>query len=122
MKLMLLLAAIALSFSGCASLLHSNCENTVKVEVRSPNSKYVATTFERNCGATTDFSTIVDLRESSAKFKDVDSSVVVVKGQHKLDLVWDGNAKLRIECRDCRAEDIFKHESSWEGIAIDFVH
>src|ERR1700694_3345032 len=95
MKVLLLLASIALWFGGCAFLLHSNCEDTVKSEIQSPDSKYVATLFERNCGATTDFSTIVNLRESSVKFKGDDFGIVTVKGQHKIDLVWDGNTKLR---------------------------
>ena len=117
-----LLATIALCFGGCAFLLHSNCENTVKSEIHSPDSKYVATLFERNCGATTDFSTIVNLRESSASFKDDDLGIVIVKGQHKLDLVWDGNTKLQLECHDCRAEDIFKQERTWKDIDISFLH
>jgi hypothetical protein len=78
----------------------------------------VATLFERNCGATTDFSTIVNLRESSVKFKGDDLGAVIVKGQHRIDLVWDDNTRLRLQCSDCRPEDIFKQERSWKEVEI----
>ncbi|MEK6280524.1 MAG: hypothetical protein AABN95_09255 [Acidobacteriota bacterium] len=60
----LLFAVIVLAASGCAFLLRSSCENTVRSEIKSPDGKYVVTLFERNCGATTDFSTIVSLRDT----------------------------------------------------------
>src|SRR3954452_16600382 len=44
-----------------------DCVNTVKQQVKSPDGKYMATAFVRNCGATTDFSAQVDLREGSSK-------------------------------------------------------
>jgi hypothetical protein len=121
-KPLVLVAAIALSLSGCTFLLHSNCENTVKSEIQSPDGRYAATLFERNCGATTDFSTIVSLRESSVRFKGDDLGVVIVKGQRKLDLVWDSNTKLRLRCHDCRADDIFKQERTWKDIDISLVN
>ncbi len=121
-KPVLLFVSITLFLSGCAFLLHSSCENTVKSEIRSPDGKYVATLFERNCGATTDFSTIVNLRESSVKFKGDDLGIFIVKGVHALDLVWNGNTKLRLECHDCPADDIFKQERSWRDIEISLVH
>ena len=68
--------------------------------------------------ATTDFSTIVNLRERSAKFKGDDLGIVIVKGQHRIDLVWDGNTRLRLQCSDCRPEDIFKQERSWKDVEI----
>lgn len=117
-KPVFLVVPITLFLSGCAFLLHSSCENTVKSEVRSPDGKYVATLFERNCGATTDFSTIVNLRESSVKFKGDDLGAVIVKGQHRIDLVWDDNTRLRLQCSDCRPEDIFKQERSWKEVEI----
>jgi hypothetical protein len=81
----------------------------------------MATVYERDCGATTDFSTIVNLRESSAKFNGDDLGSVIVKGQHRIDLIWDGNTKLRLQCRDCRQDEIFKQERSWKDVEITLV-
>lgn len=118
---LLLFAVIGLASSGCAFLLRSSCENTVKSEIKSPDGKYIVTLLERNCGATTDFSTIVSLRESSTEFKPDDLGVFVVKGQTKIDLTWEGNTRLRLQCQNCRADDIFKQERSWKGVEIFFV-
>jgi hypothetical protein len=119
---LLLFAFIGLASGGCAFLLRSSCDNTVRYEIKSPDGKYVVTLFERNCGATTDFSTIVSLRESSTEFKADDLGIFVVEGQPKIDLAWDGNTRVRLQCQDCRADDIFKQERSWKGIEIFFVH
>lgn len=117
---LLLFAVLGSTFSGCAFLLRSSCGNTVKSEVRSPDGKYIATLFERDCGATTDFSTIVSIRESSTEFKPDDLGVFVVKGQPKIDLAWDGEAGLRLHCKACRAEEIFRQQRAWKDINISF--
>ena len=122
MGVFLLFAMIALADSGCAFLLHSSCENTIKLEVKSPDGKYVATLFERNCGATTDFSTIVNLRELSMKFDADNSGVFVVKGQPKIDLTWDSHTSLRLQCQHCRVDDIFKQERTWKDVNISLSH
>lgn len=118
---LLLFAVIGLGSSGCAFLLRSSCENTVKSEIKSPDGKYIVALFERNCGATTDFSTIVSLRESSTELKSDDLGIFVVKGQPRIDLAWEGNTRLRLQCQDCRTEEIFKQERTWKDIHISFV-
>jgi len=115
---LLLLLPLAFTLGGCGFLLRSGCDNTIKSEKRSPDGKYVATLFERNCGATTDFSTIVQLHESSEKLKGDDLGILVVKGQHEIDLTWDGNSSLRLQCNDCRSDDIFKQERKWKDVEI----
>lgn len=113
--------AVAGAVAGLASLFASDCEDTIKTEIRSPNGKYTATVFERDCGATTDFSTIINLRESSAKFRGDDLGAVIIKGQHRIDLVWDGNRRLQLQCSDCRPEDIFKQERNWKDVEISLA-
>jgi hypothetical protein len=122
MKVIALILLVGLGTVALGLFFASDCEDTIKTEVKSPDGKYVATLYERDCGATTDFSTIVNLRDSSARFKGDDLGVVILKGQHKLDLVWDGNRKLRLQCHDCRTDDIFKQEKVWKDIDISFLH
>jgi hypothetical protein len=122
MKLIALILIVGLGIVALGLFLASDCEDTVKTELKSPDGKYVATLYERDCGATTDFSTIVNLRDSSASFKGDDLGIVIVKGQHKLDLVWDSDRKLRFQCHDCRIEDIFKQEKTWKDVDISFLY
>jgi hypothetical protein len=57
-----LLGLTLLALTGCGP----DCANMVKQEAKSPDGKYVATAFVRNCGATTDFSAQVDLRKAGS--------------------------------------------------------
>lgn len=122
MKVIILILLVGLGTVALGLFLASDCEDAIKIEAKSPDGKYVATLYERDCGATTDFSTIVALRDHSANFKGDDLGVVIVKGQHKFDLVWDGNTKLHLQCHDCRSDEIFKEEKTWKNVEISFVH
>lgn len=119
--IILIVLVVGLGTVALGLFLASDCEDTIKLEAKSPDRKYVATLYERDCGATTDFSTIVNLREDSANFNGDDLGIVIVKGQHKLDLVWDGNTKLQLQCHDCRPDDIFKQERTWKDVQISLV-
>jgi hypothetical protein len=116
---MILFVVIVLAVCGLATLLvFHGCEDTIKAEAKSPDGKYTATIYERDCGATTDFSTILNLRESSAKFNGDALGPIVVKSQHTIDIVWDGNTRLRLQCNDCQPEQIFKEEMRWKNVEI----
>lgn len=122
MKILGLVIALALGVFGLTRLLTGDCEDAIRTEIRSPDGKYTATLYERDCGATTDFSTILNLRESLTKFKGNDLGPIIVKGQHRIELAWDGNTRLRLQCSDCRPEEIFKEERGWKDIEISFGH
>lgn len=94
-KVIVLIHEVGLGAVAFGLFLASDCEDTTETEVKSPDGKYVATLYERDCGATTDFSTIVKLRESSASFKGDDLGTFVVNGQPKIHLTWDSNTRLR---------------------------
>lgn len=119
MKTIVLVSVFVLAVCGLATLfIFQGCEDTIKADVRSPDGKYTATVYERDCGATTDFSTIVSVREGFAKFKGDALGPVIVEGQHRIDVIWDGNTRLRLLCQDCRESEIFKQERSWQGVVI----
>ena len=111
-KLTLLLLCMPLG--GC-KVLSSGCEDAVLKETASPHMRYTATVYERDCGATTDFSTIVNLRERSVRFKGDSFGPFIVKGRHNLEVSWETNTKLRLECKDCRSEDVFREDKGVEG-------
>ena len=64
--------------------------------------------FVRDCGATTDFSTIISLHGSSSSFKEQDHFVFVIKGRAKIELLWTGPRQLSVKCPTCQAGDIYK--------------
>lgn len=105
--------------SGC---LDTSCSYTVLKQETSPDSKYVATVFESNCGATAPFVQHVLLREASESFdgEKVDNVVFIVRGRSVVDVRWLGTQRIVIR-RVPNHDDIFKEEESFRGITISYV-
>jgi hypothetical protein len=74
------------------------CGNEDDVRVASPDGKHVAHSYLRNCGATTDYVTIVDLE---APGYSQGATAYSADGAHELSLRWASPQELHIECRGC---------------------
>lgn len=113
---MIVLSLIAV-IAGCAP----DCGNDVFREVASPDRKHIATVFERNCGATTDYVRVVMIRDKSDRFDgdDVDEFIFTMQGRHNVDVRWV-NANHLVIVRPERTQDIFKNRDSWKGIKITY--
>jgi hypothetical protein len=112
------LSLILLSNLVCCGCLTIRCSDDVKANSSSPDDKYIATLYERNCGATTDFTTIVNLRSSKEKFDSEKGDIVIIEGRRQVNILWKDERTLQVECKDCRSEDMFKRESVWGDIEI----
>lgn len=76
---------------GCLSLLallsfifpdFDPCVNDMVGQVQSPDGQFKAVIFERDCGATTDFSTQVSIVPTSTPLPDTAGNVFVADGNH----------------------------------------
>ena len=107
---------------GCAVPFSDRCDDRINHEVASDDSRYIATLYVRNCGATTDYSSIVSVRERTSKFDgDADQNIVfVVKVRPDIAVNWGSPNEIRIQCHGCVNSDIFKHESSWKTVKISY--
>ena len=74
------------------------CGNEADVRVHSPDGKHVAHSYLRNCGATTDYVTMVDLETRGDSFG---VNAYSAAGTYNLTLRWASSQELRIECRGC---------------------
>lgn len=90
---------------GCARLM---CDDAVNSEVRSPDGVLVATWFTRNCGATTDYATTVNIHQAGSSFRDDSGTVFVAEGRHHLDVKWPDAKHLSIECDGCNRAQVFR--------------
>jgi hypothetical protein len=76
----------ALVLAGMAALFSSAfddmCGNEILADIPSPNGALRAVVFERDCGATTDFSTQVTILPVDAKLPDEGGSVFVADTNH----------------------------------------
>jgi hypothetical protein len=119
-KCLKLTLGLILAFAGCRGITWTPCEDTVKSEENSPSGRYIATIFERDCGATTDFSTIVNMRAATEKFDGDRDTIFIVKGQPRMVLVWKDNSTLNINCDDCKTNAIFQRADSWQDVRIAY--
>jgi hypothetical protein len=76
------------------------CGDTELEAVASPAGTFTAVAYTRDCGATTQFVTRVDMRTHGYKVSR-SHTVLIVEGQPRLTLNWISDSSVRISCRDC---------------------
>lgn len=91
------------------------CGNTTRRELASPDGKYTATSFIRDCGATTGFSPQVHLRQTGEKL-DSTGNVFIGNRSDEIEIYWLSSDHLVI-VSDC---EIIHHISRYEGIRVSF--
>ena len=104
------LLAVGIGLIGVLYLLTRDmCGNEVVTEIRSPDGRHKAVEFERDCGATTDFSTQVSVIKSEKRLGSDDagnaftadsnhgSVPVHAAGVMELDIKWLNSNTLQIE-------------------------
>jgi hypothetical protein len=115
------LLGIALFAIGCCTLVGCNiCSDDVLSRSTSPDGALVATLFQRDCGATTDYSTIVNVGGPSDSFKGEKGRVFVVKGQKHVTVKWTDNRALVIECDSCSRSTVFRQVTALGDIDIAY--
>lgn len=99
-----------------------DCGDEVLSEAPSPSGKYIATVFERDCGATTDYASIVSVRDSSADFDgdDEESYVFTIDGRYKIDIQWDDERELVVTGLKA-SEDIVVQLEVWRDVKIRYT-
>jgi hypothetical protein len=117
--ILVLLALVAHRVITIASLAYMKCDDRVIQSTPSASGEYVASSFVRNCGATSAFVTYVSLRHASQPFQPAkDSSVVSIANRCPVTLAWSGN-ELRINVpKSCYVES---EERSWGPVKIAVV-
>jgi hypothetical protein len=93
-----LLIGIAAYYYVRLSALSFTCSASVLSEAISPDGKYIATVFERNCGATSPFVRTVTVRSKGTRFQAEDENawVFVTEDQPKVGITWSDTRQLTI--------------------------
>ena len=86
---------LLLLLSACSSDL---CGSTIIKESVSPGQKYIATVYEWDCGATTSFNRVINLRSYDSDFDggDQDDWVYSLEGQLDVDVMWMSKDELKV--------------------------
>lgn len=91
--------------TGCARF---GCKESVESQAKAPDGILVATSVVRDCGATTDFGTSVNLHRTDHGFDDAAGDIFVAMGRHHLNLKWMDADHLTIQCEDCNRKQVSK--------------
>jgi hypothetical protein len=103
--------------TGCASFI---CGNDIIQEAISPDGQFIATVFERDCGATTPYYRIVSLRKAKRSFdtEAKDDWVFNIKWQPEIKVLWTSHNNLSIYYGGGGSEPIMA--SSWKEVKISY--
>jgi len=114
-------AMVLLTLHGCGRAA-PDCSDETKFEVKSPSGHYIATWYERDCGATTNFANIVRLRDSTDRLDPQDHSgdVFVSSGQPRLALEWVNEDTLHIRCVECGNAKILERRDNWREVKVEY--
>jgi hypothetical protein len=112
--------AILVALAVAALVMGCGCSNKVIAEADSPDGTLRATVFERDCGATTDFSRIVSITGKEEDYTRENSFVFVVEGEKDIQLKWTGRRQLSVECRACTNTVVFKQLIALRKVEIAY--
>jgi hypothetical protein len=94
---------LVLVIGGCefflSSLFNGMCGNEIFQEVYSPDNEYKAIVFQRDCGATTGFSTQISILKASAKLPDKPGNIFTMDGHPdwtEVKINWETNRLVSI--------------------------
>lgn len=85
-------APVMFLLSGCGV-----CDNTISQTVRSPDGQLKAVIFQRECGATTGFSTQISVLAADETLPDDSGNVFVESKGVSIEVVWQGSRHLIIK-------------------------
>ena len=98
------------------------CDDEIQQKVDSPNGKFEAVVYYRDCGATTSIATHVGIKRNGL-FSEFDS-VLVIDGKPVIALRWIGNEALEVESNYplLRSnDDIYTFKENFDGIRINYI-
>lgn len=97
-----------------------SCANKLLQEINSPDSKYSAYVYERDCGATTELVTHVGLKlYGNETYFSEQARVLTFEGTNRLNISWRSNRELIIGHPRVW---IYINKSVWNDVNITYTH
>ncbi len=94
------------------------CANSVVTTATSPNGKWEVVVFERNCGATTGFSSQISLIEASEELDNEAGNIYIAEGYPKdYKVTWKSNDYVKISGTKSYN---FKKEAQLYGVQFSY--
>lgn len=98
------------------------CSNELINEVASPDAKYTASLFERDCGATTPYIRVIALRPSNESFtpENTNSWVFTIHDQSDVKISWITKTELNISFSGTNDEPT--QRKKWKDVILSYNH
>ena len=111
---------VTLLFISLASCNKDLCGNELVCEVASPDGRYIASLFERDCGATTPQISVVNLRLSDAEYapEEIDDWIFTIHGQSDVKVSWVVDGQLKIKYS--RTGDKPTQRLKWRDVSVSY--
>lgn len=109
----LVVAVACLLVAACGP----ECAEDVVASEGSPDGRYVATVFVRNCHATSPFVTIVSIRPGDEAFDPDGPYVFSLHGRAPVSVRWDSATQLTVTHP---AERVYRSAESWRGVRVRY--
>jgi hypothetical protein len=114
---------------ACIVLYGCGCENDIVSEIKSPDEKLKVVVFERDCGATTNFSTQISILRSAQSLPSGAGNLFIAddnnhavplgsKGTIKITLNWESSASLSISYP--KNAHVFLKNLNEVGVAVKY--
>ena len=113
-RIVLATLGVVAFLSGCDSA----CGNKPLISQSSPSGKYQVVVFNRDCGATTGFSTHVSIRESNGALPNDAGNVLILDGTVQLSLRWITESRVAI--KGVGGAKVFKQERIVGGVEVAY--
>ncbi len=111
----IIIIGIGISIWAMGSAFEVQCENHILSQYLSPDKSLKAIVFQRDCGATTGFSTQISIIGANEELKNNAGNIFVMMSRYNqkgpINLNWENNKQLNIQHslngKEDRAEDSF---------------
>ena len=95
--IVILLVLLIILWSNLNSMITERCENRVIRQIRSPDSRYKAVIFERDCGSAAGISTQVSLLSAADQLPNGKGNLIIAEGRANssdVQIIWKGTKSL----------------------------
>jgi hypothetical protein len=114
------------NFRGMDSI--SSCVESSEKQTASPRGEYIATLYQRNCGATTGFVTHINLRRASDAVRTEANGtiskdqILLANGSPVIKLHWLDDANLVLEVDQKDRPSVVSIKESWKSVYIKLTN
>lgn len=103
-------------------IVFGECGDRIMQAAVCPEGSPAAVVYERNCGASTDWATRIDLVSSAEDMgKDDRNTIFIIKGSQQVTAAWKDSGSLMITFPQIDAKDIYKQQDRSGEITVEYV-